>query len=105
MKDKPLHYVLDEFNRTVPADLVAWAHFFENNNRIVDYTGITSDCHVSTVFIGLDLRPWHDGPPLLFETIVFRGDDSSDYGRYSSWDDAVTGHKAVVRKLRSTRQT
>jgi hypothetical protein len=61
---------------------------------------IQGDVRVSTVFLGLDHRHWGEGPPLLFETLVFRGDDGgSDMVRYSSWDDAEAGHAAMVRRV------
>ena len=95
------HYILDADHRVVSADLYTWAEFIEDGDaRQVDYTQITSALDVSTVFVGLDMAPWDDGPPKLFETMVFRNDRGEDYWRYSSWDDAVIGHKAVVRKLR-----
>lgn len=93
-------YILDADHRVVAADLDTWAAMIEADGRLVDYTEINSALRVSTVFIGLDMAPWDDGPPKLFETMVFRNDSGDDCWRYSSWDDAVIGHKAAVRKLR-----
>jgi hypothetical protein len=67
--------------------------------------------YVSTVFLGLNHQYWR-GPPLLFETMAFVHEGRMmDFGngpepvpetlcqeRYSSWDDAEIGHKAMVRK-------
>jgi hypothetical protein len=50
---------------------------------------------VSTVFLGLN-HAWDDGPPLLFETMVFRGGLSDEVRRYSTWDEAVRGHIEMV---------
>jgi hypothetical protein len=83
-----------------------WGQFFEvDANRVVGYTEITSKCYVSTVFLGLDHRHrgiQRDGPPLVFETMIFDGpDEIAGWGqRYSSWDDAEIGHKAAVRVAR-----
>jgi hypothetical protein len=94
-------YVLDEDNQVIPTDSSAsWALWFENANRIVGYTQITSECHVSTVFIGINHRFSGEGPPLVFETMIFEGPLDGHQWRYSSWDDAETGHKAAVRKAR-----
>lgn len=49
--------------------------------------------YVSTVFLGLD-HQWGEGPPLLFETMVFP--ECEDYERYATWDEAVAGHDQVV---------
>jgi hypothetical protein len=94
-------YILDADNRTVRVDMLTWALWFEETtNRIVDYTQVTSEITVSTIFIGLDHRFFGDGPPILFETLVFGGPLDGQGQRYSSWDDAQTGHRAAVRKAR-----
>jgi len=101
MKPLGLYYLDGE--TIVPCDnLYEWARWFEEANTRVDYTEITSQCKVSTVFIGIDHRYFGDGPPLVFETMIFGGPDDIDLyqWRYGSWDDAATGHKAAVRKVR-----
>lgn len=98
------YYILDEEHRPIRArDAVEWAKFFENTtNRIVDWTQINSQVEVSTIFIGIDHRILGSGPPILFETMVFGADDDSgEMARYSSWDDAVAGHSAIVKRLRA----
>jgi hypothetical protein len=95
-------YVLDAENRTVAVDdLISWAHWAEAANRHVDWTQITSECEVSTVFLGFDHRHFGDGPPILFETMIFGGPLDQSQWRYSSWDDAEAGHNAAVRKARA----
>ena len=106
MRDQWKYYILDDDNRPVEVDQLQWAKFFEDvGNRIVDYTQITSEVYVSTVFLGLDHRHRRlhgDGPPILFETMVFGADgDDSWSRRYSSWDDAATGHQVIVGKMRA----
>jgi hypothetical protein len=61
---------------------------------------------VSTVFLGLD-HAWGDGPPMLFETMIFGGGDEWDQlqWRYTSWDDAEAGHAAVVERLQAAWAT
>lgn len=94
------YFILDDENRPKPVDLMTWGRWFENNSRRVDFTQITSALSVSTVFLGIDHRHFGSGPPILFETMVFGGDDTLECHRYVSWDDAVTGHRATVRRLR-----
>ena len=48
---------------------------------------------VSTVFLGLDHNYMPDGPPLLFETMVFPECDFCE--RYSTWEQAVAGHDQI----------
>src|SRR6266550_2292491 len=63
------HYILDG-HQAVPVDLMTWAHWFEKAERHVANEMI-GDVRISTVFLGLDHRYGDDGPPLLFETMVF----------------------------------
>ena len=55
---------------------------------------------VSTVFLAIDQAT--SGPPLLFETMVFKG---KDYGseihqnRYTTWYEAEKGHAAVCAMI------
>lgn len=57
------------------------------------------DISVSTVFLGFD-HNWGDGPPILFETMVFGGDHGGYEWRYSTWDEAVDGHNRVVAAVK-----
>jgi hypothetical protein len=96
------YYILNAEHHAVEASLLEWAKWFEEiSNRLVGYTQVTSEISVSTVFLGIDHR-WHDdGPPLLFETMIFGGPLDKKMWRYSSWDDAEAGHAAAVRKART----
>lgn len=54
---------------------------------------------VSTVFLGLN-HAFNDGPPVLFETMVFGPDDlQSGCVRYLTWDEAEDGHWIVVGEV------
>ena len=102
---RPRYYILDADNRPVAADMITWARFWEaDQNRPVDSTDITSEVHISTVFIGIDHRFLGEGPPILFETMIFGGPLDQYQWRYSSWDDAITGHKVAVRQAREVHK-
>jgi hypothetical protein len=91
-------YVLDENKKAVPvSDTIEWAKGFDIQNRRVAETNI-GDIRVSTVFLGLD-HSWGKGPPLLFETMAFGGHGEIYCDRYTTWEEAEAGHKAVVAKL------
>jgi hypothetical protein len=95
-------YMLDADNHVVDvSNLITWGEFMETGNRGVGYTQITSEIAVSTVFLGLDHRFFGKGPPILFETLVFGGPLDGEGGRYSSYDDAETGHRMMVAKARA----
>lgn len=54
---------------------------------------------VSTVFLGLDHR-YGDGPPLLFESMIFGGPLSGEQRRYSTKAEALAGHEALCGLVR-----
>lgn len=54
---------------------------------------------VSTVWLGLD-HGWGDGPPLIFETMVFgTGPMDQECVRYSSEAEARNGHAEMVKRV------
>lgn len=105
---RPRYYILAEDRQTpVPVEMMEWAKWFENHNleRVVEQTNlsdiIAAKVMVSTVFLGLDHQYAEDGPPLLFETMVFGGLLDSEQWRYSTWDEAKAGHAAMVERVKA----
>lgn len=85
----------------VECDLFTWGKWFEQfKNRIVAKTEISSNIRVSTIFLGIDHGFGDEGPPLLFETMVFGGPADSTMERYSTWNEAEQGHEAIVETVR-----
>lgn len=78
--------------------MMTWAREFENMEvrRVARYE---SDCGVvSTVFLGLN-HQFGDGPPLVFETMIFpkEGNWQDEYmDRYTTWEEAEAGHEKAV---------
>ena len=98
----PRFYALDDDNRPVPMpDLLTWGRWLEGFRRHVAWTQVTSEITVSTIFLGLDHRHSGEGPPILFESMVFGGPLAREMCRYVSWDDAETGHKMIVARCRA----
>jgi len=110
------HYILDENRQPVEVDMMTWAQWFSQNDRLVaeDFTGFY---RLSSVFLGID-HQWGKGPPMLFETMVFLreseikkifgryrpvNEEAFELGdtqwRYSSWDDCATAHQTILRRL------
>lgn len=85
-------------------DLIAWAMWFESacrdGSRMVAQTDVAPGVSVSTVFLGTDHNFFGKGPPLLFETMVFRDDGPSECYRWSTWATAEVGHIEEVDRLR-----
>jgi hypothetical protein len=110
MKMKNCFYVLDGHNVRATDDLMEVARFWESPDRQVAYTH-EEYYEVSTVFLAIPQGHFRPGPPMLFETMVFANDaykalvperESMDQFtlRYPSWDDAQTGHDALLKRLR-----
>ena len=70
-------------------DLIKWGEWMEANDRIVKQTNIGA-AFVSTVFLGLN-RSFGGHRPMLFETIVFGGEDQM-FGRCATWAEAEAQH-------------
>jgi len=63
---------------------------------------------VSTVWLGLDHSFDDEGPPLIFETMVFPSrDDLSeiDCARYATEAEAIIGHQGMVREWEKKERT
>jgi len=86
------HYIL-EGEDIVAVDLMTWARWMQAalEECVVDKTTI-GDAEVSTVFLGLDHSFGYNGPPLLFETLVFGGELDGQMHRYSTREEAQIGH-------------
>lgn len=96
----PLFYILDGHTLVGTNDAVEWGRFFEQHSlRRVAQTEI-GDVRISTVFVGLDSGTG-DGPPLLFETMVFGGPLDQEQERCSTWEQAEAMHAAMVEKVRA----
>lgn len=93
-----MHYILNG-KEAVKVDMMIWAKWLEETpieERTVAKDEI-SDVHISTVFIGLDHN--FNGPPHIFETMVFEPENGGDETyRYSTWKEAEKGHKELVDK-------
>lgn len=75
-----------------------WSEMFEGPLRIVKRTQI-GWIRVSTVFMGLDHNFSNEGPPLLFETMIFGGRLNQQLARCSTWEEAETVHREMVQKV------
>lgn len=84
-----------------PITLDEWISENENSNRVaLTWVGAA---RISTVWVGLDHR-LGDGPPLIFETMVFGGHHRlGDQGeRYSTEAEALAGHDKWVAEVRAS---
>ena len=96
-------YILDEDGNPVEEpNLEKWSKWMQDTSRRVAMTDLASGKVVSTVFLGLDHSFTEEGPPMLFETMVFKAKDdySDEYcERYSTKDEALAGHELARKKF------
>ncbi len=78
------------------------AHWFQVTERHIALTKV-GDAEVSTVFLGSDHNWQRSGPPVLWETLVFGGLLDGEMERYTSREDAVRGHEAMVARVRTAQ--
>ena len=64
-----------------------------------DALGTEIEIHVSTVFIGINHNFTGEGPPLVFETMVFGGAFDHQQRRYATWEEAEWGHVEILTEV------
>lgn len=101
-------YILDDAgNPKEESDLIKWGKWLENSGekRRVAYDIISKKCAVSTVFLGLDHNYSGVGLPILFETMVFgMPEDDEECERYCTREEAIIGHKKILKKYQRKYQ-
>lgn len=95
------YWILKDRKPVQVNDVLEWGAWFGNiDNRRVAEDEVGS-IRVSTVFLGID-HQFGDGPPLLFETMVFGGELEDECERYSTWQAAERGHAAMVARVKAS---
>ena len=61
----------------------------------MDRTELAGGVHVSTVFLSLN-HAFGQGPPVLFETMIFGGPHDDYQERYTTVEEAREGHRRAV---------
>ena len=91
-----MKYVLDGHKVVREDDVLKWAKWYETADRRVAFDEVGSQ-KVVTSFLGID-HNFGQGPPLLFETMVFP--EFETCFRYATWDEAAAGHAKVLDEVR-----
>lgn len=102
-------YVLDENGQPViENNLMTWARWFEKRERHLADDRLENGLRVSTVFLGLDHNYCLDGPPILWETMIFDADEESELSgyqqRYATREEAEAGHKEALELAKQYRR-
>jgi hypothetical protein len=94
-----MYYTLDNQHNPIPAEMTDFKEFFSDIDRYrVDRT-VIGNVEISTVFLGIDHGFSDDGPPVLFETMIFGGRLDGYQGRSCTWDKAVAMHAEAVKRV------
>lgn len=99
------HWILDENRKLIKTDLITWGKWLQTcKDRIVKQE-MVGDSKVSTVFLGID-HNFNDGPPILWETMVFGGKLDQEQDRCSgNWEQAEAMHQQMVAKVKHNQPT
>lgn len=93
-------YILDDNGQPVlEPDLLTWGRWLEESQQRVLAQNFVGEAMVSTVFLGINHRFIGNGPPILWETMVFGGTLDGAQQRYESREEALRGHQAWIRKV------
>ena len=93
-----MYYKLDKNKKVVKATSEEFAKLMMNiEARKVAKTKV-GICEVSTVFLGMN-HAFRSDKIIVFESMVFGGNNDGMQRRYSTWDEAVKGHNEIVEEL------
>jgi len=87
--------------KVFPCSLEEWSRSFQDDRTVDRDIFDNGDISVSTVFLGYNHRHLADGPPLLFETMIFGGIHSDRQWRCSCYREAEEQHKRACDMVRS----
>lgn len=103
MMERPMWYILDENGDPQPEmDALKAGLWFETsgNKRFLAKTEVNG-WTVSTAFVCTDMNHFGEGPPILFETMIFQGNEWKDFQeRYATKEEALAGHQRIVEEFR-----
>jgi hypothetical protein len=97
-------YILDGHTPVEATSLLEWAEWTEKNREARRVAiDMIDNVKVSTVFLGLD-HNWGDGPPILFETMIFGGPSDGFQDRCSTWEEAEAMHLKAIKMLETNKE-
>lgn len=95
------NYILNGKIPVIEPSIIKWGEWYSSEaNKHVDVTEFDG-VRISAVFLGLD-HCYDGGEPILFETMIFGGEHDQYQDRYSTWDEAVKGHKEAINLVLTT---
>jgi len=99
------HYILKDGKVVIEPDPITWAMWFEKAEDRVVKQEFIGDSKVSTVFLGLDHNFEPDGPPILWETMVFDGKLDREMDRCAgNREQAEAMHARMAQRVRAAEK-
>lgn len=99
-------YILTEDHKVVGVEGCNAVHVFENWKnahpelmRVAETYKFGRRVWISTVFLGIDHNFSDEGPPIVFETMVFGGFLDQEMRRASTWEEAQFNHVALTYRV------
>lgn len=86
-----------------PIDARRWAELHGDDSYMRIGEERMPGMWVSTVWLGINHNFAPQGPPILFETMIFGGPFDTECWRYSTEVEAMAGHIAIVSMLKYGR--
>lgn len=103
MKNYLKKYILIDGEVIEEPDLLTWGKWFETpGSRTIGRNKI-GKIYISTVFLGIDHNFGCGGPPILFETMIFKGKHDKYQERYRNLKDAKEGHLKAVELVENSK--
>jgi len=91
------NYILKDGKPVLEEDILKWAKWYESADRVLACEE-RGHIRVSTVFLAVDHNFYGSDQPVLWETLVFGGELDGEMDRYSSEEEAIAGHRAMVNR-------
>jgi len=90
------------FNKNAePICMCEWSRLFSDHQyQVIEKTDF-KDLFISTVWLGMDHGFGNHDRPIIFETMIFKGDEGELQRRWATEEEAVEGHDKIVRALKS----
>ena len=96
-RGRPLYYRLNQNHEAMPTTRMDGG-VWDPAHRIIKQEYVAPDIWISTVFLVID-HSYGDGPPLLFETMVFRKGSGEECERCSTYEQALDQHRTMVARI------
>jgi hypothetical protein len=104
-----VYFILDHHNNPQPVDATRYAEWFTRSlprrnvafDQFVNDENVHEEISVSTVFLGIN-HNWGDGPPILYETMVFGGGLAGEGIRCSTRKEAKAQHAQMCTRVAAT---